>query len=690
MKVNGFTPINPPSRGKPTRAVSVPLDNTGEARIPSAVNSAGNDLPETDDEDDQQTDSAPDDHSTASSNSPVANQQPHPNETILDHCLRMRYIPPDTPIPTTKDSIRPFLALRPLRPLDYNPDCRSRQPWHPGHKKMNQNWYALFTQVAGRVAAQPCAKCARGQAKWLPCVVAPTEETSVNGACGCCLYNNVGSKCSFVKAPGANGARGETRSREVSASSSNDPVTTSSTDPVTAGILDAEPLYEPAVREAPEPSPEFEVLSPRTSATDPGPDPTAAAAASKKAGGDVFSRLPDIFQDSQRNWAEVERTKIEKALRVNAAEQVRLTNQRTELLRRLEELDEERRPYQKRARPEGDDDHRPSKKQDTKNNSVERKDTSAESSVVAPNYGDASDLAIKTEPNQPAHAASHPNSPAHNPRTHLPTRRTSVPLNRVAQLPSHASPTSMYPNPGEGMLDYCLRRHYLPANHHLSWSSSTAAALRPFLALPPVRKVDRKLAPNSGSWQPPPSDNSNAKYYALFSQVGGRVAPRPCTRCAGGGVKWTPCVVPPTEETAAVVGGACGCCLYNDLGSACSFAQAARPPVEPRPGDRPVQEGGGFSAIVGAQTPYPQPAYPGQQYEYSQRSQLQQQAQQALQARPAWNQSIYASATIPDARQSEPETERSKIDKELHGIADEQLRLATRQKALLKRLEELR
>ncbi|KAB5515023.1 hypothetical protein GE09DRAFT_1264157 [Coniochaeta sp. 2T2.1] len=339
MKINGFTPINPPSRGKPTRAVSVPVEQTSDAPLPSPMDSAADNSPQPDEKDGQQTEAEPDDPSA--DEVPIDHQQPHPNESIIDYCLRMRYIPADSPIPTTKDSIRPFLALRPLRPLDYNPDCRSRQPWHPGHKKMNQNWYALFTQVAGRIAAQPCAKCARGQAKWLPCVVAPTEETSVNGACGCCLYNNVGSKCSFVKAPSANAPRREPRSREVSASSSNDPVTTSSMDPVTAGIQDAEPLDEPSVREDPQPSPELEVLSPRTSASDPGPGPTAA---SKKDHG-LFSRLPNIFENSQRGWAEVERTKIEKALRANAAEQGRLTNQRTELLRRLDVLDEDRRPY---------------------------------------------------------------------------------------------------------------------------------------------------------------------------------------------------------------------------------------------------------------------------------------------------------------------------------------------------------
>ncbi|KAB5515022.1 hypothetical protein GE09DRAFT_1264154 [Coniochaeta sp. 2T2.1] len=365
----------------------------------------------------------------------------------------------------------------------------------------------------------------------------------------------------------------------------------------------------------------------------------------------------------------------------------------------------------KRARPEDGDDHHPPKKQDTKSadipqdDSVKQKDMSQNDTSDldlspvnhAPMLSDTDNEqhAIKTEPDQFTHAASTPNSPAHNnPLTHPPTRRISAPLNSVSQLHPHTSPTNMYPMPGEGMLDYCLRRHYLPANHHLSWSSSTAAALRPFLALTPVRKIDQ---PRPWSflvlWQPPPpNDSSNANYYALFTQVGGRVALQPCTRCAGGGARWTPCVAPPTEETAAVVGGACGRCLYNDLGSTCSFARADRPPVESRAADRPVPES---MAVIGAQTPYPQQHYSGEQLEYSQRTQLQQQAQRALPTNAAWAPSarsypFYASATIPQARQQqELETERSEIEKELHRIADEQLWLATRQKELLKRMEEL-
>ena len=197
VKINGFRPINLPSYGKANHAVSAPTTHNGEILLPSPMDSPAAHYPgdTTDSDDDQQTDAEPDDHSTSCP--PMNSQQPYPNETMIAYCLRMSYIPPTSSVPTTK-LIQPFLSLRPIRPLDYNPECRSRLPWQPG-QKTNQNWFALFTQIAGRVAPRACEKCARGQAKWLPCVLAVSEETSVNGACGCCLYNNVGSKCSFVK-----------------------------------------------------------------------------------------------------------------------------------------------------------------------------------------------------------------------------------------------------------------------------------------------------------------------------------------------------------------------------------------------------------------------------------------------------------------------------------------------------------
>ncbi|KAB5515027.1 hypothetical protein GE09DRAFT_586748 [Coniochaeta sp. 2T2.1] len=125
-------------------------------------------------------------------------QGPGADEDILHFCRRMGYVPAGTPIPTGS-RIQPFLKLKPVRGLDLN-RCSTAHPWHPNNKG-NSNWYALLTQVSGRIAPHPCTKCARGAARWTPCVVPSTPDTwsLVNGACACCLYSNQGANCSFVK-----------------------------------------------------------------------------------------------------------------------------------------------------------------------------------------------------------------------------------------------------------------------------------------------------------------------------------------------------------------------------------------------------------------------------------------------------------------------------------------------------------
>lgn len=56
------------------------------------------------------------------------------------------------------------------------------------------NVEALFAQIAGSEAANPCAHCRKGQGPWTVCVV---YSGQMMGSCANCWFNASGSRCSF-------------------------------------------------------------------------------------------------------------------------------------------------------------------------------------------------------------------------------------------------------------------------------------------------------------------------------------------------------------------------------------------------------------------------------------------------------------------------------------------------------------
>lgn len=56
------------------------------------------------------------------------------------------------------------------------------------------NVEALFAQIAGSEAANPCAHCRKGQGPWTICVV---YSGQMMGSCANCWFNASGSRCSF-------------------------------------------------------------------------------------------------------------------------------------------------------------------------------------------------------------------------------------------------------------------------------------------------------------------------------------------------------------------------------------------------------------------------------------------------------------------------------------------------------------
>ncbi|KAB5518031.1 hypothetical protein GE09DRAFT_1294228 [Coniochaeta sp. 2T2.1] len=116
-------------------------------------------------------------------------------QTVLDFCKQKGYVTDDPSVPQRSGTLPAFLALTPIRELQVNPQSTSH-PWEPSAAKTHYRWWALLTQ-----------KCSRGKARWMQCVVAPTEETDrlTRGACACCTYNNYPGDCSFYRAAGVVG-----------------------------------------------------------------------------------------------------------------------------------------------------------------------------------------------------------------------------------------------------------------------------------------------------------------------------------------------------------------------------------------------------------------------------------------------------------------------------------------------------
>ncbi|KAB5515024.1 hypothetical protein GE09DRAFT_1196247 [Coniochaeta sp. 2T2.1] len=140
------------------------------------------------------------DETSGSSDNEGIDEDPRPDEHLISYCHRVGYVTVDTHLPSESASMQAFLNLAPVRSLERNLLSTAR-PWRPNTTGY-ANWHALLTQLSGRVTDEPCTKCARGLARWAHCIVPPTPETmlAVNGACGCCLYNNQGSTCSFARA----------------------------------------------------------------------------------------------------------------------------------------------------------------------------------------------------------------------------------------------------------------------------------------------------------------------------------------------------------------------------------------------------------------------------------------------------------------------------------------------------------
>ncbi|KAB5570614.1 hypothetical protein GE09DRAFT_1283682 [Coniochaeta sp. 2T2.1] len=73
----------------------------------------------------------------------------------------------------------------------------------PGHIPLKfyevakRRWYAVFIQISGRVAQEPCTTCARGRGgRWAECVI--DETVGHYRACACCLYDHNPNQCSFT------------------------------------------------------------------------------------------------------------------------------------------------------------------------------------------------------------------------------------------------------------------------------------------------------------------------------------------------------------------------------------------------------------------------------------------------------------------------------------------------------------
>lgn len=150
----------------------------------------------------------------------------------------------------------------------------------------------------------------------------------------------------------------------------------------------------------------------------------------------------------------------------------------------------------------------------------------------------------------------------------------NAPINNSATSSHIQQPAAAIEN---NLLDWCKAQGYVSHDIQLlppSKKSSEKWALGPFLALQPIRHPTRGGA-KMAVWRP---GKTLANWYALFVQVAGTPAPKPCLRCSSGRGLWAECIVAPTSETDKHMRGACACCCMNNQSSTCSLYKSEKSP----------------------------------------------------------------------------------------------------------------